>query len=96
MTPTRLWTSAHAHGWETWIVERDDGTYAAWACAAGENASNFYVEDTFEHAKAAALFRLAHLSAHESCTGECGPWIEREPPRQPGTSLLVPWPSAQN
>lgn len=81
MTSTRLWAAAHDNGWETWIAEREDGTYAAWACRAGENASSIYVEDTFEHAAAAALFRLARLSEHDACAAGCGAWTEREPPR---------------
>ncbi len=68
MTSTRLWAAVHSNGWETWIAERDDGTYAAWACRAGENAFDVYVEDTFENAAAAALFRLASLSEHAACT----------------------------
>ena len=47
----RLWAALHENGWETWIAERGDGTYAAWACPAAQNAGMVYVEDTFEQAR---------------------------------------------
>ncbi len=79
MTPTRLWASIHADGWETWIAEQDDGRFAAWACLTDGNASNAYVEDTFDHAAAAALFQLARLGG-QSVAAAGVRWVERDAP----------------
>jgi hypothetical protein len=79
--PLRLWSVAHDNGWETWIADGADGTFAAWACQANEDATRVYVyvEDSYDHAAAAALFALAQRSGHQSCTSKCSAWEEREP-----------------
>jgi hypothetical protein len=77
--PIRLWLSEH-DGWEAWVAQLDDGTFMAWACRGGENAEARYIEDTFEHACAAAGFDLARLSHHETCGPNCTAWQEREAP----------------
>ena len=84
MTRTRLWALIHENGWETWIADREDGTYATWTCRAGEDGANWCVEDTFEHAVVAALSRLNAGTGHDGCTAACGVWTEREPPLRPG------------
>ena len=56
------------------------GPPAAGRAALAQNASDVYVEDTFENAAAAALSAWRRLSEHAACTTVCGPWIEREPP----------------
>lgn len=78
----RLWAALHENGWETWIAERGDGIYAAWACPAAQNAGRVYVEDTFEHASAAATFELARVTGHHGCGPGCSPWEPRESPLQ--------------
>jgi hypothetical protein len=78
--PLRLWVSTHDNGWEAWIARHDDGTFTAWACRATENAVALYIEDSFEHACAAAMFDLSRLSQHDACSAGCRTWEEREPP----------------
>jgi hypothetical protein len=77
--PIRLWVSEH-DGWEAWIAELDDGTFMAWACRASENAVALYIEDSFEHACAAAAFDLVRLSQHDTCGLNCSGWQERPVP----------------
>ena len=76
----RLWVSAHDNGWEAWVAQLSDGTFTAWACRATENAVATYIEDTFEHACAAAHFDLARLSDHETCGPGCASWADRGDP----------------
>ena len=79
--PIRLWLSEH-DGWEAWVAQHDDGTFTAWACRAGENARALYIEDSFEHACAAASFDLQRLSHHETCGPSCTGWDERAVPSE--------------
>ena len=65
--PLRLWVSAHDNGWEAWVAQHYDGTFTAWACRATDNAVATYLEDSFEHGCAAAMFDLGRLSDHEEC-----------------------------
>ena len=76
----QLWLSDHENGWEAWVAQLSDGTFTAWACPARENAVAIYIEDTFEHACAAAHFDLARLSGHETCGPGCISWTERGDP----------------
>jgi hypothetical protein len=76
----RLWVSHHENGWETWIAQTPHGTFAAWTCQAGHDASGLYVEDSFEHASSAARFQLARMTGHSACGPTCGEWHQREPP----------------
>jgi len=76
--PIRLWVSTHDNGWEAWIAHHDDGTFTAWACRATQDAVATYIEDSFEHACAAALFDLGRLSGHHVCGASCTTWQERE------------------
>ena len=78
--PIRLWTSTHQNGWEAWVAQHWDGTFAGWACPATEDAVAIYIEDSYEHASAAALFDLRRLSDHDVCGPTCSGWQEREPP----------------
>jgi hypothetical protein len=57
----RLWVSTHDNGCEAWVAQHDDGTFTAWACRATEDAVANYIEDSFRHACAAALFDLGRL-----------------------------------
>lgn len=76
----RLYQRTHSNGWETWIADRGDDTFAGWACPPAGNATEVYLEDTCEHAAAAALFQLGRLSGHDTCSSGCAEWTEREPP----------------
>ena len=76
----RLWVSTHENGWEAWVAQHDDGTFTAWACRATEDAVANYIEDSFEHACAAAAFDLSRLSGHDVCSPNCTTWEEREAP----------------
>jgi len=76
--PIRLWVSTHENGWEAWIAQMRDGTFTAWACLAGQNAVATYIEDSFEHGCAGALFDLGRLSGHQVCGANCTTWQERE------------------
>jgi hypothetical protein len=76
----RLWVSTHSNGWEAWVAQHDDGTFTCWACRPTEDAVALYIEDSFEHACAAAMFDLGRLSRHEACGPDCRTWEEREPP----------------
>ena len=72
--PIRLWVSTHANGWEAWVAEHGDGTFTSWACRVKDDAIATYIEDSFEHACAAATFDLARLSDHDVCTSGCSDW----------------------
>jgi hypothetical protein len=74
----RLWVSTHDNGWEAWVAQHDDGTFTAWACRATEDAIATYIEDSFEHACAAALFDLSRLSGHGACGPNRTTWQERD------------------
>jgi len=76
----RLWVSTHDNGWEAWIAASDDGTFTSWACPAGQNAVATYIEDSFDHACASALFDLSRLSGHRECGPQCTGWQEHEGP----------------
>jgi hypothetical protein len=84
-TPLRLWVSTHENGWEAWIAQTGDGTFTAWACLAGENAVATYIEDSFDHACASAMFDLSRLANHHSCGPTCVSWHERSAPDEPQT-----------
>ena len=45
------------NGWTTLVIEQSDGTFVAWA-GPDETVGVDYVEDTPEHAQAAAMFAL--------------------------------------
>ena len=77
--PIRLWMCSHSNGWETWVAELGDGTFASWACPAAQSASSLAVEDSLEHASAAASYEVARLSGHTDCDPSCGSWGERDP-----------------
>ena len=59
------------------MAQLRDGTFTAWAWLTNENAVATYIEDSFDHACAAAHFDLASLSGHETCGPGCSSWIER-------------------
>lgn len=75
--PIRLWVSTHENGWEAWVAQHYDGTFTAWACRATDNAVATYIEDSFEHGCAAAMFDLGRLSDHEECGPSCTTWQAR-------------------
>jgi len=60
----------HDNGWITLVMEQPDGTLVAWAGPA-ETVGVDYVEDTPEHARAAAMFALKRKSGHAECSPRC-------------------------
>ena len=80
LLPLRLWASLHENGRETWVAERGDVTFAAWACLAAQNATAFMSRIRSSMPVAAGLFQLARLSGHERCGAACSQWVDREPP----------------
>ncbi len=52
-----VWEAQHDNGWTTVVMEQPDRTFVAWA-GPGETVGVDYVEDTAEHAEAAAMFGL--------------------------------------
>ena len=71
-----LWEARHDNGWTTVVMEQPDGTFVAWA-GPGEAIGVDYVEDTPEHAQAAAMFALKRKTGHEECSLRCGEWEMR-------------------
>ncbi len=65
-----VWEAHHDNGWSTMVIEQPDGTYVAWA-GPGEAVGVDYVEDSPEHAQAAALFALQRKSGHTGCSTRC-------------------------
>ena len=60
-----LWEARHDNGWITIVMEQPDGTFVAWA-GLEETVGLDYVEDSPEHAQAAAMFALKRKSGHAS------------------------------
>ena len=60
----------HDNGWTTLVMEQSDGTFVAWA-EPDESVGVDYVEDTPEHAQAAAMFALKRKSGHAECSPGC-------------------------
>ena len=71
-----VWEARHDNGWTTVVMEQPDGTFIAWA-GVGEAIGVDYVEDTPEHAQAAAMFALKRKSGHAECSPRCGDWEMR-------------------
>jgi hypothetical protein len=69
--PRRLavWEACHDNGWIT-LVMQPDGTFVDWA-GPGEMVGVDYVEDSPEHAQAAAMFALKRKSGHAECSSRC-------------------------
>ena len=65
-----LWEARHDNGWTTLVIAQQDGTFLAWA-GLGEAIGVDYVEDTAEHAQAAAMFALKRKSGHDQCSPRC-------------------------
>ena len=66
-----IWEARHDNGWATLVMEQPDGTFVAWA-GPDESAGVDYVEDTPEHAQAAAMFALKHKRGHAALSSRCG------------------------
>jgi hypothetical protein len=65
-----VWEARHDNGWTTVVMEQPDGTFIAWA-GLGETIGVDYVEDSPEHAQAAAMFALKRKSGHAECSPRC-------------------------
>ena len=65
-----IWEARHDNGWTTLVMEQLDGTFVAWA-GPDESVGVDYVEDTPEHAEAAAMFALKRKSGHARCSPGC-------------------------
>jgi hypothetical protein len=65
-----IWEARHDNGWTTLVMEQSDGTFVAWA-GLDESVGVDYVEDTPEHAQAAAMFALKRKSGHDQCSSRC-------------------------
>ena len=50
-----IWEARHDNRWTTLVMEQPDGTFVVWA-GPDESVGVDYVEDTPEHAQAAAMF----------------------------------------
>ena len=57
-----VWEARHDNGWTTLVMEQSDGTFVAWA-GPEESVGVDYVEDSPEHAQAAAMFALKRRAA---------------------------------
>ena len=68
-----VWEGRHDNGWTTVVMEQPDGTFVAWA-GPGSAIGVDYVEDTPEHALAAAMFALQRKSGHAQCSARCSDW----------------------
>ena len=84
--PRRLvvWEARQDNGWTTLVMEPPDGTFVAWA-GPDESVGVDYVEDTREHAQAAAMFALKRKSGHSECSHGCSDFEMRTQ-----TMLLAP------
>ena len=71
-----VWEARHDNGWTTLVMEQPDGTFVAWA-GLGEAIGVDYVENSPEHAEAAALFALKRKSGHAQCSAGCSHWEMR-------------------
>ena len=71
-----IWEARHDNGWTTLVMEQSDGTFVAWA-GPDESVGVDYVEDTPEHAQAAAMFALKRKSGHAQCSIRCSPFEMR-------------------
>jgi len=70
-----VWIQQHDNGWTTQVSEQIDRTYLAAAAPSGSaEFPAHYVEMDEPTAKAAALFALAQLTGHRTCSEACGGW----------------------
>ena len=81
-----IWEARHDNGWTTLVMEQPDGTFVAWA-GPDESVGVDYVEDTPEHAQAAAMFALKRKSGHAECSLRCSAFEMRT-----HTMLVAPSP----
>ena len=65
-----IWEVRHDNGWTTLVMEQPGGPLVAWA-GPDESVGVDYVEDTSEHAQAAAMFALKRKSGHDQCSVQC-------------------------
>ena len=79
-----VWEQCHDNGWTTLVMEQTDGTFIAWA-GLRHTIGVDYMEDTPEHAQAAAMFALKRKSDHGECSPRCGEWEMRT-----RTTLMIP------
>jgi hypothetical protein len=79
-----VWEARHDNGWITIVMEQPDGTFVAWA-GLGETVGVDYVEDTPEHAQAAAMFALKRKCGHAQCSIRCSAFEMR-----PHAMLVAP------
>ena len=79
-----VWEARHDNGWITLVMEQPDGTFVAWA-GLGHTIGVDYVEDSPEHAQAAATFALKRKSGHAECSPRCS-----EPEMRTHTMLVTP------
>ena len=78
--PLSYWTNLHDNEWVTYVNERQDGSFVAWAAPVGEDpVTTPYIEDSEEHAKLAAEFMLRTHSGHAECSSKCSGWRFGEP-----------------
>jgi hypothetical protein len=75
-SPPRHLGTPPDNGWITLVMEQPHGTFVVWA-GPGETIGVDYVEDTPEHAHAAAMFALKRKSRHVECSPRCSEFETR-------------------
>ena len=69
------WSARHDNGWNTFICEQPDGTFAVIAAPeAARGVSPDSIEPALQPAKASAARALEEKSGHANCSEQCERW----------------------
>ena len=69
------WSARHDNGWNTFICEQPDGTFAVIAAPdAARGVSPDAIEPALQPAKASAARALEAKSGHATCSEQCERW----------------------
>ena len=70
-----FWSARHDNGWNTFICEQPDGTFAVIAAPdTARDVSPDAIEQALPPAKASAARALEEKSGHRECSADCERW----------------------
>jgi hypothetical protein len=70
-----FWSARHDNGWNTFICEQPDGSFAVIAApGTARDVSPDSIEQSLQPAKASAARALDEKSGHHECSPQCERW----------------------
>jgi hypothetical protein len=70
-----FWSARHDNGWNTFICEQPDGTFAVIAAPdTARGVSPDSIEQALQPAKISAARALEEKTGHRECSPQCGRW----------------------